>query len=480
MFIGIDLGTSSVKAVLLNAEGNLCAEASTPLAIRRPHPLWSEQDPEAWWAATQASILALRNMAPADFRHARAIGLTGQMHGAVLLDKKGQVLRPAILWNDGRASTECVELECREPHLRAITGNLAMPGFTAPKLLWVAKHEEELFAALDKVLLPKDYIRLKMTGEAATDMSDAAGTLWLAVGKRCWSPELLDACDLSVENMPTLYEGPQETGRLTAEIASAWGLERLPVAAGGGDNACAAVGIGAVSEKDGFISCGTSGVYFLPTRQFLPQAEKAIHAFCHAIPDTWHLMAVTLSAASALDWVAGLFGSTAEALLGEAEAAGSAAEKGIFFLPYLSGERTPHNNPAITGLFSGLTHSTQRADLIRAVLEGVALSMADASEYMTKSAPEHRLSLVGGGSRSALWAQIYADALGRPVQRLAGGERGPAIGAARLAMAMWSKDLSVLQYAPAIRDIHQPAGPLRQYLAHYRSLFPASLPAGSW
>ena len=281
MFLGIDIGTSGVKAIVLSAEDALLDQASAPLSVSRPQPHWSEQDPADWWNACGTAVAAL----DAGLRRAvRAIGLTGQMHGAVLLDAHNAVLRPAILWNDGRGVAECCELERRVPGARAITGNIAMPGFTAPKLLWIARHEPDIFAATRTVLLPKDYIRLVMTGEKASDMSDSAGTLWLDVARRAWSDEMLAACDLSPSHMPRLYEGTAQTGTLRPEIAAAWGMARVPVAAGGGDNAAGAMGVGVIAPGNSLLSLGTSGVTFAVTDAFRPNPAEAVHAFCHCLP----------------------------------------------------------------------------------------------------------------------------------------------------------------------------------------------------
>jgi xylulokinase len=299
MYLGVDIGTSAVKAVLTAEDGSVAASASAPLTVDRPRPLWSEQEPEAWWTATKAAVAAL----PAPERAVvRAVGLSGQMHGAVLLDAADRVLRPAILWNDGRAGAECAELEAAEPRSRAITGNLAMPGFTAPKLLWLRRHEPEVFAAVARVLLPKDYVRLRLTGENASDLSDSAGTLWLDVGARRWSEPMLAACGLSEPQMPRLVEGSEPAGVLRAEVAAELGLPRVPVAGGGGDNAAGAVGVGAISPGQGFVSLGTSGVLFLAGDRFSPNSARASTRSAMPCLGAGHQMAVILSAASALDW----------------------------------------------------------------------------------------------------------------------------------------------------------------------------------
>jgi len=305
MFLGIDIGTSGVKAVLIGEDGAVAEQASAPLAVSRPHANWSEQDPQDWWAATKAAILGLSARGRGGVR---AIGLSGQMHGATLLGLDDQVLRPAILWNDGRSAPQCAELEAAEPRSRDITGNIAMPGFTAPKLLWVKAHEPEVFASVRSVLLPKDYVRLRMTGDKATDLSDASGTLWVDVGARAWSPAMLAATGLSLHHMPALHEGTQVTGTLRPKVAAELGLGEVPVVAGGGDNAAGAVGVGVIEAGQAMLSLGTSGVVFLAGNRFRPNPARAVHAFCHALPGCWHQMAVMLSAASCLDWAARLTG----------------------------------------------------------------------------------------------------------------------------------------------------------------------------
>ncbi len=434
MWLGIDLGTSAVKVALLDAQDRVLGHASAPVRESRPRPFWSEQDPEDWWTAAESAIRALRGSAGPVWNAVAGIGLSGQMHGATLLDDADRVLRPAILWNDGRSHAECAELERLEPRSREITGNLAMPGFTAPKLVWIRAHEPACFSHTRRVLLPKDWLRLRMTGDAATDVSDASGTLWLDVAQRCWSPAMLAACGLDERAMPRLYEGPDATGRLRADVAAAWGLPRVPVAAGGGDQAAGAVGVGVVRPGDASLALGTSGVLFAAGDRFRPNPERAVHAFCHAVPGAWHQMSVLLSAASCLRWVTRLVGARdEEALLEEIEA--SPGRPGaLLFLPYLSGERTPHNAPDAQGVFFGLQHDTDRAALGRAVLEGVAFAFADAQDVLLEAGAALRdVTLIGGGSRSLLWARILASVLERPLVRRAGGEIGPALGAARLA-----------------------------------------------
>ena len=469
MFLGIDIGTSGVKAVLVDEGGTVRAQETAPLAVSRPQPGWSEQDPADWWAATRAAVLALD---AEDRRAVRAIGLAGQMHGATLLGKGDAVLRPAILWNDGRSAAQCAELVRREPRTHAITGNAVFPGFTAPKLLWVAEHEPEVFASVERVLLPKDYVRLLMTGDAASDMSDASGTSWLDVGARAWSGAMLAATGLSEAAMPRLFEGSEATGTLLPEVARDWGMDPVPVAAGGGDNAVGAVGAGVVRAGDAFLSLGTSGVLFAAGDAFAPKPERGVHAFCHALPGQWHEMGVTLSAASCVDWAARLTG------LPDAGAVVAAAEKAApasvpLFLPYLSGERTPHDDPAARGVLFGMDHDTGPAEVARAVLEGVAFAFADALGVLNDPAAISRIAVIGGGSRSALWGRILASALGRPLSYHEGAEVGPAYGAARLAMLALGAAPDDVLVAPPLLSVTEPDPGMAADLSAKRDRFAA-------
>lgn len=480
MFLGLDLGTSAVKAVLVDGEQQVVAQANASLNVDRPRPLWSEQNPEAWWRATDDAVQQLRRTAAPALATVRAIGLSGQMHGAVLLDAADRVVRPAILWNDGRAGAECAELERRAPRLHAIAGNLAMPGFTAPKLLWVAAHEPEHFRATARVLLPKDWLRLRLTGEHVSEMSDASGTLWLDVAARAWSPELLAATGLDERAMPRLVEGSAPSGRLRREVGDAWGLPPdVVIAGGGGDNAAGAVGVGVVRPADAFLSLGTSGVYFVAGDRFAPAPETAVHAFCHALPRTWHQMSVILSAASCLSWLASVTGAADEAtLLHEAERA-RAADPRLVFLPYLSGERTPHNDPHATGAFVGLTHASGRGDLARAVLEGVAFAFADGQDALLASGTAiGTVSVIGGGARSQFWGRILASALDRPLRYHAAAEVGPAFGAARLAqLAVTGEAVEDVCVAPPVAFTIEPEAALRDALHERRRRFREIYPA---
>ncbi|MCP3707913.1 xylulokinase [Paraburkholderia sp. CNPSo 3274] len=478
MYLGIDLGTSEVKVLLLAPDGRVIGTAGTPFVVSRPHPRWSEQNPADWWDGTRRALAALREAHPHEFAQVRGIGLSGQMHGAVLLDAHDNVLRPAILWNDMRAVDECAELTARAPQLHRIAGNLAMPGFTAPKLLWVARHEPQIFRETAFVLLPKDYLRLQLTGGKVSDPSDAAGTLWLDVAKRDWSDALLDACNMTRAQMPALAEGSAPSGTLLPALAREFGLrEDVVVAAGGGDNATSAIGIGATQPGDGFVSLGTSGVLCVVGDRFRPNPASAVHAFCHAIPDRWHQMSVVLSAASCLRWVCKLTGTNEPTLLAEVEqlSAPTLAEAPLF-LPYLSGERTPHNDPYAQGVFFGMTHATDRALLGYAVLEGVTLALTDGLDALAAAGTEvGALSMLGGGARSGYWAQLVADAFNTPTRQHGGGETGAALGAARLgwlaaggdARDVLTKPPVVAEYTP---DTARHAA-LRERLNAYRALY---------
>jgi len=483
MFLGIDLGTSEIKALLMDEDGVNVGTARCRLNISRPRPRWSEQSPEDWWQATLNVVDELRRTSPRGLEAVRGIGLSGQMHGAVLLDRRDYPLRAAILWNDTRSEEQCVELTERVPSLHAIAGNLAMPGFTAPKLLWVAQHEPETFSRIRTVLLPKDYLRLRLSGEKVSDTSDASGTLWLDVGARRWSHELLDATALTASQMPALVEGSTSSGQLRQELCDRWGMQHpVTIAGGAGDNAASAVGIGAVSPGDGFVSLGTSGVIFVVDDRFHPNPASAVHAFCHTLPNRWHRMSAMLSAASCLSWIAGVLGAGSETALLEEVGKVQGSEQGVpIFLPYLSGERTPHNDPHAQGVFFGLSHDTDRAALGRAVLEGVTFGLADGLDSLRKGSLEvASLSLVGGGARSSYWAQLLADVLDIPIRTLSSGDASAALGAARLAQLacgasegeVCRKPAAAAEFLP--RPESQP--PLRQRLHQFRTLYTAVKP----
>jgi xylulokinase len=482
-YLGIDLGTSEVKLLLLDAQGRIVGQAGAPLQVSRPQPLWSEQSPHDWWQATESAVSRLRAAHPDEWARVAAIGLSGQMHGAVLLGAKDQVLRPAILWNDGRSHAECEELVRRAPMLHAVAGNLAMPGFTAPKLLWVKAHEPEVFAQVRTVLLPKDYLRLLLSGEKISDPSDAAGTLWLDVAARDWSDGLLSACELRRSQMPRLVESNHASAMLRPELARAWGLgPEVVIAGGAGDNAASAIGVG-VAPGDGFLSLGTSGVLFVVNDRFRPNPASAVHAFCHALPQRWHQMSVMLSAASCLKWFTSFSGAADEAsLLADVTRLSPASQaEAPLFLPYLAGERTPHNDPFAQGAFLGLTHDTTRALCGYAVLEGVAFGMADGLAALQAAGTEvSRLSLVGGGARSAFWAQLIADALNVEIVTHTGGETGGALGAARLGWMAAGGAEALVCTKPDIAGCHRPDAErhatLQRRLQRFRDAYPQLKP----
>lgn len=433
-YLGIDIGTSAVKAVLVDDDQTVIADANVPLPISRPEPLWSEQDPATWIAGAEKAFGTLRSVAPDGVGALSAIGLSGQMHGAVCLDENGKPLRPAILWNDGRSYEECANLRRSLPEIGTLAGVVPMPGFTAPKLMWMARHEPDLFARVDKVLLPKDFVRLWLTGDMATDVSDAAGTLWLDEAKRDWSDAVLGVTRMRREQMPALLEASAAAGTLRTELASRWGVDRqVIIAAGGGDAAVGGVGIGAVDEGDTFLSLGTSGQLFVATSDYRPSPDRFVHAFAHAVPGKWYQMAAMLNGASPLAWFATIVGRDAGRLLAElGDDTGPAT--GPIFLPYLAGERTPLNDPHATGQFSSLTNATDRASMTRAVLEGVALSFADCLECLRNGGTAiDRLLAIGGGARSDVWLRMMADAMNVRIERADGAETGPAFGAARIA-----------------------------------------------
>jgi len=480
MFLGIDLGTSEIKFLLLDEAHRVHATLGEPLSVAQPQWLWSEQQPHDWWAATQRGLDRLAREHAAAMAQVRAIGLSGQMHGAVLLDAQDRVLRPAILWNDGRSGAQCATLEQRVPTLRQIAGNLAMPGFTAPKLLWVQQNEPDIFARTARVLLPKDWLRLQLAGVAVSDCSDASGTLWLDVGARAWSPALLAATGLTLQHMPQLGEGSAVSGQLLSTLAQRWGMpDDVRIAGGAGDNAASAIGMGLVRPGQGFVSLGTSGVIFASTDQFLPNPDQAMHAFCHAVPGRWHQMSVMLSAASAVTWAARQFGFQDEpALIAAAMTLDATARnQAPLFLPYLSGERTPHNNPHAQAGLWGMRMGHGRADIAYAVLEGVSLGLLDG--FNTLRPPAHgqaqSLSVVGGGSRSADWSQLLADALGVPLTTHEASTAGAALGAARLGwMAAGGDEAQVCTVPPVLQHFAPRAAQhaqLQERHARFRALY---------
>ncbi|HHW7507999.1 TPA: xylulokinase [Mannheimia haemolytica] len=456
MYIGIDLGTSGVKVVLLNENQHIIAITQKSLPISRPQPLWSEQNPQDWWNATNEAMLELASQQ--DLSGVKAIGLTGQMHGATLLDSADNVLSPTILWNDGRSFAECEELEQLVPNSREITGNLMMPGFTAPKLRWVDKYQPDIAEKVSKVLLPKDYLRLLMSGEYASDMSDASGTMWLDVGKRNWNKSLLNACGLDIENMPKLFEGNQITGYLRSTLAEQWKMKSVPIVAGGGDNAAGAIGIGLYQTGQAMLSLGTSGVYFVVSDKFHANPQKAVHSFCHALPDRWHLMSVILSAASAVDWAVKSLGfKDISTLFQQVEASKTVSD--AIFLPYLSGERTPHNDPYAKGVFWGLSHNDNQITMAKAVIEGVSFALAEGIEVLHETGVvADNIALIGGGAKSAYWRQLLADISGKTFEYRTGGDVGPALGAAKLAQIALNPNQDIASFCQPLplEQVYQP------------------------
>lgn len=436
--LGIDVSTTATKALLVDDRGRVLAVASSRYPLATPRPLWAEQDPDLWWLATQQSVGEVLKTARIEPHSVAAVGLTGQMHGLVLLDAAGEVLRPAILWNDQRAAAECEEMRrtLGLARLVEITGNDAFPGFTAPKLLWVRRHEPELYRRIHRVLLPKDYVRLRLTGDYATDRAGAGGTLMLDLGTRDWSVELLEAFDISPDWLPPTHEGTEITGTVSAAAAQRTGLAPgTPVVGGGGDQAAQAVGVGAVEPGIVALTLGTSGVVFAASDRPLTERQGKLHAFPHAVPGKWHVMGVMQSAAGSLRWYRDVVAPGVEfaALVEEAAAVEPACE-GLVFLPYLSGERTPHADPRLRGAFVGLTLKHARPHLTRAVLEGVAYGVRDNFALMRHVGlgAIEQVRVSGGGAQSPLWRQILADVCGVDLATVTTTE-GAAFGAALLA-----------------------------------------------
>jgi xylulokinase len=485
--LGIDVSTTATKAILVDGSGAVVGVGSAEYDYDVPRPRWSEQDPQLWWDGAQHAIRAALTNAGVSGSDIAAAGLAGQMHGAVLLDEADEPLRPAILWNDQRTAAECDEIRERVGATRLIevTGNDALTGFTAPKLLWVRRHEPEVWARVAHVMLPKDYVRLRLTGERATDRADAAGTLLLDLAARDWSTEVLGALDINPALLPRTEEGPQITGLVTADAADATGLRAgIPVVAGGGDQAANAVGVGAVDEGVVALSLGTSGVVFAATERPIVEPAGRVHAFCHAVPDRWHLMSVMLSAAGSLRWFRDALAPGVEfgALVDEAADVAPGSD-GLLFLPYLSGERSPHADPLARGAFVGLTVTHERRHLTRAVLEGVAFGLRDGLDLIVSAGvqPPRQLRATGGGVASPVWRQILADVLGAEIAAVSTTE-GAAFGAAMLAAvgAGWFASVDrAVAWAVRVRPVAEPGPSTSAYaagLATYRALYPALKP----
>ena len=488
LLLGIDVSTTGAKALLVDDEGRVVSSATTPLSLSTPHALWSEQNPEDWWNATRKSIADALTSANASSQSIAAIGLTGQMHGLVLLDHEGQVLRPAILWNDQRCGVECDEIRERvgREKLLRITGNDALTGFTAPKILWVEKHEPEVHRRIRHVLLPKDYIRYKLTGALAMDKADGSGTMLFDLGQRAWSPEILKALNISTEWLPPTFEGHETTGEVSKEAAELTGLHRgTPVVAGGGDQSAGAVGVGVVRPGMIAVTLGTSGVVFAATEASLIERAGRLHAFCHAVAGRWHLMGVMLSAAGSLQWYRDKFAceQNFEALVSEASEVPAGSE-GLIFLPYLSGERTPHPDPLARGAWIGLTSRHGPAHLTRSILEGVAFGLKDIFLLMRDAGlgTINEVRLSGGGAKSSLWRQILADVLATELVTVNTTE-GAAYGAALLAgigTGIWrdadTACVSTIRVTDRVSPNPQTAQTYQSLHEHYQNLYPALKP----
>ena len=483
--LGMDLSTTGAKALLIDETGRVVSSATTPLSLSTPQHLWSEQEPHEWWQATQSSITAALRSANLSAASVAAIGLTGQMHGLVLLDHDGDVLRPAILWNDQRCGAECDEIRARVGHERLvqITGNDALTGFTAPKILWVERHEAEVYKRIHQILLPKDYIRYKLTGAFAMDKADGSGTMLFDIRKRTWAPEILDALNISPDWLPPTFEGHETTGEVSAEAAESTGLrEGTPVVAGGGDQSAQAVGTGVVRPGTMAVTLGTSGVVFAATESPLIDPRGRLHAFCHAVADRWHLMGVMLSAAGSLQWYRDHLACDREFkdLVEEASQVPAGSE-GLIFLPYLSGERTPHADPLARGAWIGLTSRHTQAHLTRAILEGVAFGLKDIFCLMREAGlgPIEQIRVSGGGAKSSLWRQILADTLEAELVTVNTTE-GAAYGAALLAgvgAGVWPNVDAACAQTIIISDSVSPnpenANRYRSMYEQYKALYPA-------
>ncbi|MEM6384712.1 MAG: xylulokinase [Pseudomonadota bacterium] len=476
-YLGIDLGTSGLRLLLVGEEGQPIGSTERCYEVSHPHAGWSEQDPADWITALEEAVVEMHERHP-EFARLRGIGVAGQMHGATLLDKDGRVLRPCILWNDTRAHIEAAALDATD-NVRALSGNIVFPGFTAPKLEWVRTHEPDIHARTAKVLLPAAYLNYYLTGDYVADRSDSAGTSWLDVGTRNWSDTLLDAGHMSAERMPRLVEGCEAAGTLRAELARSWGVTgSVTVAGGAGDNAAAACGIGALNEGEGFVSLGTSGVLLTARNGYKPAPATAVHTFCHAVPDRWYQMGVMLSATDSLNWLSRITGQSAAELtsaLGESiQAPGK-----VRFLPYLSGERTPYNDAEIRGSFTGLSASTSREDLTRAVLEGVAFALRDSFDALKATDTKfEKLIAIGGGSASDYWLKAIATLFGVPLHKPKAGEFGAALGAARLGMiaATGLEPETVIRAAETSVEIEPIAGKIALFDEAHKN-FQASYPA---
>ncbi len=487
LVLGIDSSTTATKAILVDERGQVRGVASSSYGYETPRSQWTEQDPRLWWDGAISAVRQVMADTGVTGSEIESVGLTGQMHGSVLLDGTGAVVRPAILWNDQRTEAECEEIRNRvgRERLIGITGNDALTGFTAPKLLWVQRHEPENWARVRHVLLPKDYVRHRLTDVLATDVADGSGTILFDLAERTWSPEILEALDIPPAVMPATFEGPEVTGAVSAEGAGMTGLvEGTPVVAGGGDQSANAVGVGAVSTGVVALSLGTSGVVFASTDGPSVEARGRVHAFCHAVPGRWHMMGVMLSAGGSLRWLRDALApeKTFDALV-EGAAEVPPGSDGLLFLPYLTGERTPHPDPLARGAFVGMTVSHDLRHLTRAVLEGVAFGLRDGLDLMLASgiSAPGQVRASGGGIRSPLWRQILADVLDVGIATVA-TEEGAAYGAALLAAvgAGWHQSIEkatgeLVTVEPSATPSDQ-VGVYREAHTRYETLYPALSP----
>ncbi|GHE21527.1 xylulokinase [Halomonas urumqiensis] len=494
-YLGLDIGTSAVKGVLVDGEQQCLASASRAYGVDHPRPGFAEQSPDVWWQAVEEVVVDLRRQSPEGVSRVAAIGLSGQMHGLVLQDEAGRIVRPAILWNDQRADRECRRLEERLPEFGQLTGVSPMPAFWAAKLLWLAAHERDSLASARHLLLPKDHVRWRLSGEHVTDMCDAAGTQLLDQAQRDWSDAVLACCGITRDVLPRLVEGTQHAGWLDERLASRWGIpSAVRIAGGAGDVAAGALGIGAIHEGSAFLTLGTSSQMFVTADGYRPAPESVLHAFAHALPGRWFQMAAMLNGASALSWVAELLGLSIETALSKAErAARDSGEgehsEGLLFLPYLNGERTPHDDPHARGVLFGLTPASQPGDVVLAVLDGVGYSLREARDVIESAGtPIERLAVIGGGSRSDFWLRRLADIIDRPLVRYRDSERGPAFGAARLArMASTGEPAEHVCTPPEVDTVFEPrpersarhAAQFERFKALYRALRPEFKRAGS-
>lgn len=478
MYLGLDLGTSGLRGLLMDDAQSIIASAEAHYDVMHPHAGWSEQNPSDWVAALHDVIGQIKSRHPKAVSALRGIGVSGHMHGATCLNANGDVIRPCILWNDTRAHAEAAQLDTTD-RIQSITGNIVFPGFTAPKLMWIAHHEPDVFSHITKVLLPKDYMNFILTGRYVGDMSDSAGTAWLDTGARGWSDTALSAGGMHRNHMPDLVEGSEIAGTLQSELAETWGISKdCIVVGGGGDNAVAACGVGALNEGDGFVSLGTSGVMLAAKDSYAPMPETAVHTFCHAVPNRWYQMGVTLAATDSLNWLAGIIDRTPADLTADL-GPNLMAPTSIGFAPYLSGERTPHNDSAVRGGFSGLSIGSSAKDMTHAVLQGVCFAQRDSYAALKSTGTQLQSALaIGGGTKSMLWVEMLATILDLPLELPEQGDFGAALGAARLAMAgVTGHGVDDIMTKPKIQNTIEPnathAAAYQDAYANYGALYAA-------